>query len=878
MQLVRIVIFILVLLLTNNTYGELGDASQIVENSRLNMRVPTPPLSLAAEGISSVATTPKPATSVPVAVPAPAPTPAVPATIAERIEKAASDVKSWWNSKIQELTGQTPKVAAPTAPVAPVAPAPQEAVAPTPAPAVVEAPPSGPALDSLKAELPTVTTPREVTATDLKAMRAELKANGAQKVAKPGRKAQADLKVNKSGVPVYKVSGKGVKAIPRLDVGEEPTLTRADFLIKDYVLPVTSVTEVKRLASPDMMKSGELKEVTGLNIAAVEQPKDMDKNVFGIDQIVTRETIAKAQPKIKDLQTISEKEVRSLDEDDLLMLAALILYKKGDRCHALIGLLDRQSKIERMADEANFYLGTCAHQLKMYTLSMQRLGDLIEKENPDYTGEAVRVLSQDLPSHYENEFAKIILNLKDKKLIPTKVQDRVQYLTAKGAFKSGKYDDAVNTAEKIPESSSYYAEAQYIIGVSQHTEGKIGKAIVVLNRLNEWMSKNREDKNLRSLIALNLARMLMTIGKFKESLNHYAAIEKDHPFWVQGLIEQGWAQMAIEDFSGAIGNMYSIHSPYFKAVYKPESFVVRTIGYLNICQYADAYRTLSWLEHEYRPWLDRITTFTSQKKNGSEYYETVKNYLRNRNEQSADGLPYQVVREMVRQKGFLNLQTALNDKSDEGGRYEGLDRIINNEKARLKAREQKSVARFKELKAKIKQAETEKGLQINVEQWKQQMRFERELVIALRYQHKVFDMSKEAYQPLRTKTLAQLEKVKQDLRGKVGGLLVAQLKAMKSDLQTVLENNEFLRYEVFSGSGENIRYRVAGGKTGDANRVPADVKPTKMLNWAFEGEYWEDEIGNYRSSLQNNCPNQGSKMSGFFKNKDEDSGKDAAKK
>ena len=58
----------------------------------------------------------------------------------------------------------------------------------------------------------------------------------------------------------------------------------------------------------------------------------------------------------------------------------------------------------------------------------------------------------------------------------------------------------------------------------------------------------------------------------------------------------------VNDPAGAIGNMYSLHSPYFTAVYKPESYVVRTIGYLNICQYGDAYQTLNLMEEIYRPW------------------------------------------------------------------------------------------------------------------------------------------------------------------------------------------------------------------------------------------------------------------------------------
>jgi hypothetical protein len=62
-----------------------------------------------------------------------------------------------------------------------------------------------------------------------------------------------------------------------------------------------------------------------------------------------------------------------------------------------------------------------------------------------------------------------------------------------------------------------------------------------------------------------------------------------------------------------------------------------------------------------------------------------------------------------------------------------------------------------------------------------------------------------------------------------------------------------LRYEIFSASGENIRFQVAGGKK--ENRIPANVIPkSKSLHWNFDGEYWEDEIGHYRSSLTNNCP------------------------
>ena len=107
------------------------------------------------------------------------------------------------------------------------------------------------------------------------------------------------------------------------------------------------------------------------------------------------------------------------------------------------------------------------------------------------------------------------------------------------------------------------------------------------------------------------------------------------------------------------------------------------------------------------------------------------------------------------------------------------------------------------------------------------------------------------------KSIAQLNDEKNQLREAAGVAIGKRIVEMKSEVKRYLENNELLRYEIFAGAGENIRYQVAGGETAPANRVPANVKPTKILNWEFDGEYWEDEIGNYRSQAQDNCPQKG---------------------
>ena len=102
-------------------------------------------------------------------------------------------------------------------------------------------------------------------------------------------------------------------------------------------------------------------------------------------------------------------------------------------------------------------------------------------------------------------------------------------------------------------------------------------------------------------------------------------------------------------------------------------------------------------------------------------------------------------------------------------------------------------------------------------------------------------------------TIATADRRMGSVKNKIETVLQKRLVTMKNDLIRILDNNELLRYETFAGSGENIRYQAGGGE--QSKRVPASVLPqSKSLNWQFAGEYWEDEIGHYRSTLKNNCP------------------------
>jgi hypothetical protein len=233
----------------------------------------------------------------------------------------------------------------------------------------------------------------------------------------------------------------------------------------------------------------------------------------------------------------------------------------------------------------------------------------------------------------------------------------------------------------------------------------------------------------------------------------------------------------------------------------------------------------------------------------------VRNYIRGKSDSDVEGVPYQVWREMAHRKDFLNVQTALNDKSDETKRYEGVNEKIKAEKASIRWHADQAKKRFDQWRAQIAKAAVDKALNKKLDDMKASLKLEKDLTIGYRFQLSILEQSREGYLDFQHKSQAKLDNESASLSTHAGDLLLKHVKHMQKEMANVLENNEFLRYEVFSGSGENIRYQVAGGEVdGRAGRIPASIKPQKMMNWNFDGEFWEDEIGSYRSGLVNNCP------------------------
>jgi hypothetical protein len=235
------------------------------------------------------------------------------------------------------------------------------------------------------------------------------------------------------------------------------------------------------------------------------------------------------------------------------------------------------------------------------------------------------------------------------------------------------------------------------------------------------------------------------------------------------------------------------------------------------------------------------------------YYQTVRNFMNApKKATEVDGLPLPVIREMARHRDFTNLQKALNRQIDERALYGKLDGeavkglkhaqwLVNNSRKRIAG-----------LRAQLAKINKTPALEGNRAPLLAQMDKEMDDLNDYFFQVDLYNEAQAALPDYRKEVVGGADTRLASMRGQMERVLSNRLLQMKTDLARYVDNNELLRYEVFSGAGENIRYQVAGGATG--NRIPSSVIPkSKSLQWDFDGEYWEDEIGHYRSGLKNNC-------------------------
>ncbi len=656
------------------------------------------------------------------------------------------------------------------------------------------------------------------------------------KVTSPSVKS-SDLKVKASGVPTYEFKP-GV-AIPKLKVGSEREVSFQEVKLKEIPSPpqvfkgVQKATEIQKTNTPLASKT-DLPEVPKVVFSAAQVSKVPDVKIL---QLVADPTFKESEPILKEIQSFST--------NDFKMIDALIFHQIHRNYEMSFSIFSELFKDKDLKDEARFFYAESARKLKLPKEFRNSLLT-VAKETKD---SALRKMAA-------SELAQHILVLEyldiqdiEPLVLQTEVDvtqnDAYNYFRAKYYLEAGNLGQVEDALSLINENSSFYADSLLISALFNYRQGQVDKAEKQLEQILKVITK---DSTARSVAATTLARIYFQKNKFKEAFKAYLEVDKSHPFWMQAMVEQAWTQILSKDFEGAAGNMFPLHTDFFKNVFNAESYVVRTVAYLNLCQFGDASSVLQNLGRKYAPIYGRMEAYIRARKESQEYYDTVRAWLQKPDQKEVDGIPRSVIVEWAKHPTYVSLQKSINLYEDEASSFNQITlNLIQREKDLIQLANETN-KKISELRSLILDPKRNKDI-LKEEEIKLFTQLS-----AFKYESSQTNRARNQVKVVRDSALIRLDQEKKAIRKIASEILQKRFAKLTKDLKNLLEQNEVLQYEIYAGAGEHIRFQTASGEVSKEQRDQLKVEKNKAMKWSFQGEIWEDEIGHFRSSLKSACP------------------------
>lgn len=662
-------------------------------------------------------------------------------------------------------------------------------------------------------------------------------------VVSKGQAPSRKLTMKKSKVPSFVF--KPGQEIPRLDIGTENEL--------GYKSVTLNLSQWK-VQNDKIKKSNVVKAI------------EIDKKVVAIPSIGTVKSISSqktmtAIPALDSLKdtyspTIGEPNVALKDiilfkPQEFKLLEGQIYFENIKNYEMALAHFGELLKDKEFGLEAHYHYGLTAKELKLYSEFKNALVKVSgTAKSKDLKHWALEELVKGIALLEINDIGDIdpLINSAD---FDADKYDAYQFYRAKYYLEKGNLSEVEDALLQIPEKSEFYPESRFIAGLSKYRQGKISEAE---GYIDEVLKNAKALPAMQTLASLTLARIHFQKQNYKEAQKLYLVVDKDHPLWLQAMVELAWTQILINDHEGAAGNMFSLHTDFFKNAYNPESYVVRTVSYLNLCQFGDSLQVLTALGRKYAPYYGRIETYVEQKKDSADYYQTVRSWLKNPEQKEVDGVPRSFIIELARHPSFITVQKDINRLEDEITAFNQVTlSLIQREKDLMK----KQTTLSQEL------THVRSGL-LDPKKNKEILKEEEQLIMkklqSVKYQQQGFKSARDVVKSVRDLAFIRIDKDKSRHRVRAGVVLKDRLAQLTGDLKDLLDQNELLQYEVYSGAGEHLRFQTVSQdvkgddpKARELAQAQLNKEKDKKVKWNFAGEIWEDEIGHFRSSLKNVC-------------------------
>jgi hypothetical protein len=165
---------------------------------------------------------------------------------------------------------------------------------------------------------------------------------------------------------------------------------------------------------------------------------------------------------------------------------------------------------------------------------------------------------------------------------------------------------ARNAAAAVPPEDAAAGEAHEVAALAALAEGDLPGAEVEFQAVAGTSSRDAAAESRRQRALLQLARLAYTRGDDARAQALYGRISRAAPEWLDALFESSWSYFRKGQDEKALGNLLTLHAPFFQGRYYPESHILKALLLYQNCRYADARRALAEFDARYRALHDGL--------------------------------------------------------------------------------------------------------------------------------------------------------------------------------------------------------------------------------------------------------------------------------
>ncbi|MCM2324815.1 MAG: hypothetical protein NDJ90_16265, partial [Oligoflexia bacterium] len=366
------------------------------------------------------------------------------------------------------------------------------------------------------------------------------------------------------------------------------------------------------------------------------------------------------------------------------------------------------------------------------------------------------------------------------------------FALGKEALLAGNEQKAVGYLSGMSASSPLWPFALQLRGSAQAMLQQNERALADFRRCQSVAGSVRpaaSGDDLEARCTAGEARTLYQMGRFEDADQAYDQIPKSSLVWPDILFEQAWNAFARHEYNRALGKLVSYKSPALEFVFNPEVGVLRAQSYLALCLYGEANETINEFNSRY-----------------AKVGEKVKEYVESNSSNLAAF--HAVGKEALR--GSLYSRNPVHRLLNRFVRAPYFQTLVRAEESA--AAEVNAIRRFDAMQPGVSH-DLQKGF---------------------------------------PGFLSQVLRWRAHSARMLGGAFVKNsLLDHHAELLSDFDKMSFIKLEMLKRAKEQLILNRSSSERGWGNSVPS--RRDYQYRWGFNGEFWNDELGDYVFGLESEC-------------------------